>query len=122
MHLKIKKKDFEERTQSKKEADRKYLFPAVIFVNKCKFSDIEVLKQNNEFEFKKILDNIYEIVFEDYIFYLTSIGIFIDNYIDTEKLSRRKCLEIIEKFLNTINKKDFYAVSYATDHFYVRTV
>lgn len=122
MHLKIKKKDFEERTQSKKEADRKYLFPAVIFVNKCKFSDIEVLKQNNEFEFKKILDNIYEIVFEDYTFYLTSIGIFIDNYIDTEKLSRRKCLEILEKFLNTINKKDFYAVSYATDHFYVRTV
>lgn len=122
MHLKIKKKDFEERTQSKKETDRKYLFPAVIFVNKCEFSNIEVLKQNNEFEFKKILDNIYEIVFEDYTFYLTSIGIFIDNYIDTEKLSRRKCLEILEKFLNTINKKDFYAVSYATDHFYVRTI
>ena len=122
MHLKIKKKDFEERTQSKKEADRKYLFPAIIFVNKCEFSNIEVLKQNNEFEFKKILDNIYEIVFEDYTFYLTSIGIFIDNYIDTEKLSRRKCLDILEKFLNTINKKDFYAVSYATDHFYVRTI
>lgn len=122
MHLKIKKKDFEERTQSKKEADRNYLFPAVIFVNKFEFIDIEELKQNNEFEFKKILDNIYEIVFEDYTFYLTSIGIFIDNYIDTEKLSRRKCLEILEKFLNTINKKDFYAVSYATDHFYVRTI
>lgn len=90
MHLKIKKKDFEERTQSKKEADRNYLFPAVIFVNKFEFIDIEELKQNNEFEFKKILDNIYEIVFEDYTFYLTSIGIFIDNYIDTEKLSRRK--------------------------------
>ena len=122
MHLKIKKKDFEERTQSKKEADRKYLFPAIIFVNKCEFSNIEVLKQNNEFEFKKILDNIYEIVFEDYTFYLTSIGIFIDNYIDTEKLSRRKCLDILEKFLNTINKKDFYAVSYATYHFCVRTI
>ena len=122
MHLKIKKKDFEERTQSQKEADRKYLFPAVIFVNKYNFNDIESLKQNNEFKFKKILDDIYEIVFEDYTFYLTSIGIFIDNYINTEKLSRRKCLEILEEFLNYINKNDFYAVSYATEHFYVRTI
>lgn len=122
MHLKIKKKDFEKRTQSQKEADRKYLFPAVIFVNKYNFNDIESLKQSNEFKFKKILDNIYEIVFEDYTFYLTSIGIFIDNYINTEKLSRRKCLEILEKFLKYINKNDFYDVSYATEHFYVRTI
>lgn len=122
MHLKIKKKDFEKRTQSRKEAGRKYLFPAVIFVNKYNFNDIESLKQSNEFKFKKILDNIYEIVFDDYTFYLTSIGIFIDNYINTEKLSRRKCLEILEKFLNYINKNDFYDVSYATEHFYVRTI
>ena len=122
MHLKIKKKDFEKRTQSRKEADRKYLFPAVIFVNKYNFNDIESLKQSNEFKFKKILDNIYEIVFDDYTFYLTSIGIFIDNYINTEKLSRRKCLEILEKFLNYINKNDFYDVSYATEHFYVRII
>ncbi len=122
MHLRIKKKDFEERTQIKKETDRKYLFPAVIFVNKYDFDNIESLKQNNEFEFKKILDNIYEIVYGDYTFYLTSIGIFIDNYINTEKLSRRKCLEILEKFLKYINKNDFHAVSYATEHFYVRTI
>lgn len=122
MHLRIKKKDFEERTQIKKETDRKYLFPAVIFVNKYDFDNIESLKQNNEFEFKKILDDIYEIVYGDYTFYLTSIGIFIDNYINTEKLSRRKCLEILEKFLKYINKNDFYAVSYATEHFYVRTI
>ena len=122
MHLKIKKKDFEKRIQSHKEADRKYLFPAVIFVNKYNFNDIESLKQSNEFKFKKILDNIYEIIFENYTFYLTSIGIFIDNYINTEKLSRRKCLEILEKFLKYINKNDFYDVSYATEHFYVRTI
>lgn len=122
MHLRIKKKDFEERTQIKKETDRKYLFPVVIFVNKYNFGNIESLKQNNEFEFKKILDDIYEIVYGDYTFYLTSIGIFIDNYINTEKLSRRKCLEILERFLKHINKNDFHAVSYATEHFYVRTI
>ena len=122
MHLRIKKKDFEERTQIKKESDRKYLFPAVIFVNKYDFDNIESLKQNNELEIKKILDDIYEIVYGDYSFYLTSIGIFIDNYINTEKLSRRKCLEILEKFLKYINKNDFHAVSYATEHFYVRTI
>lgn len=68
------------------------------------------------------MNDIYEVVFENYTFYLTSIGIFIDNYIDTKKISRRRCIEILEQFLNTINKQDFYAVSYATDHFYVRTV
>lgn len=122
MHLQIKKNDFKGRIQEKEESERKYLFPAAIFVNEYKFNDLEALKQNCEFKFKKILDNIYEIVFEEYSFYLTSIGIFIDNYINTERLSRRKCLEILEKFLNTINKKDFYTVSYATDHFYVRTI
>ena len=122
MHLKIKKKDFEERTQNKKEADRKYLFPVVIFVNEYNFDNIESVKQDNEFKFEKILDDIYEVRFEDYIFYLTSIGIFIDNYINTENLSRRKWLEIIEKFLDNIKKKDFYAVSYASEHFYVRTI
>lgn len=122
MHLKIKKEDFEERTQKKNEADRRYLFPVVIFVSKYEFNDIKTLSKNDEFELKKILNDIYEVVFEDYTFYLTSIGIFIDNYIDTKKISRRRCIEILEQFLNTINKQDFYAVSYATDHFYVRTV
>lgn len=122
MHLKIKKEDFEERTQKKNEADRRYLFPVVIFVSKYEFNDIKTLNKNDEFELKKILNDIYEVVFENYTFYLTSIGIFIDNYIDTKKISRRRCIEILEQFLNTINKQDFYAVSYATDHFYVRTV
>ena len=120
--LKIKKEDFEERTQKKNEADRRYLFPVVIFVSKYEFNDIKTLSKNDEFELKKILNDIYEVVFENYTFYLTSIGIFIDNYIDTKKISRRRCIEILEQFLNTINKQDFYAVSYATDHFYVRTV
>ena len=123
MHLKIKKKDFEQRTQKKQEAERKYLFPAVIFVDKYNFKDIDVIEMESKgFELKKVLNNIYEVIFEDYTFYLTSIGIFIENYINTEKLSRRKCLNILENLLNIINKKDFYSVSYATEHFYVRIV
>lgn len=78
--------------------------------------------ESKGFELKKVLNNIYEVIFEDYTFYLTSIGIFIENYINTEKLSRRKCLNILENLLNIINKKDFYSVSYATEHFYVRIV
>lgn len=122
MHLKIKKKDFEKRVQNKNEDDRKYLFPVVIFVNKYDFNEIKNIKLNNEFGLKKILDNIYEITFENYKFYFTSIGIFIDNYIDTEKLSRIECIKILEKFLTIINKNDFYSISYATEHFYVRTI
>lgn len=121
MHLKIKQKDFNNRIQKKQEFERNYLYPVVIFKEEYDFSKINI-PENSRFDLVKLLDTIYEVKYGNYIFYLTTIGIFIDNYIDTTSVSRRKFLEILNNFLKIIDYKEFYPIPYATEHFYVRVI
>ena len=121
MHLKIKQEDLDERTAKIKENDRKYLFPVVVFKE---LFDFKVINDNiiKKYNIKLIEDSIYEVNYKDYIFYLTPIGLFIDNYIDTKNRTRNKYIEIIEEFLKEINIKELFNVSYAYNHFYVRVI
>ena len=93
----------------------------MIFKEEYDFSKINI-PENSRFDLVKLLDTIYEVKYGNYIFYLTTIGIFIDNYIDTTSVSRRKFLEILNNFLKIIDYKEFYPIPYATEHFYVRVI
>ena len=121
MHLKVKKEDLDNRLETSKEYERKYLFPVVIFKDLINLSNIKdnILKKYN---IHRIEESIYEINYKGYVFYLTPIGLFIDNYIDTKTKTRLKYIEIIKSFINDINIKDVFNVTYAYTHFYVRVV
>lgn len=120
-HLKIKQLDFYTRTKTKEEAERIYLFPILIFKD---FINIEnkIKKINKDYKITKINSCVYKIKKENYIFYFTNIGIFIENYIDTSKLHRINYLNILEKFLSEIDNPNLFPISYATEHFYVRVI
>jgi cysteine desulfurase/selenocysteine lyase len=120
-HLKIKLEDFNDRNSGKQEFDRKYLFPLVIFNGKFDFSKIKKAKSNG-FNALKILDNIYNITHGNYSYYITTVGVFIDNYIDTSAISRRECLKILNELLVLLKIDDFHPIPYATEHFYVRVI
>ncbi len=120
MHLKIKQEDLNDRTINSKDYDRKYLFPVVVFKNLIDLNKYN--KLSSKYNITKIEDSIFEIIYDNYIFYLTPIGIFIENYIDTKSRTRLKYLEIIKMFLNDIDTYDVFNVSYAYNHFYVRVI
>jgi hypothetical protein len=121
VHLKIKLEDFNNRTRCGKESDRKYLFPLVIFNNKFDFTKIKKVK-NSGFNTLKICDNIYKITHRKYIYYITTVGVFMDNYINTTAISRRECLKILNDLLILVKVDDFDPIPYATEHFYVRVI
>lgn len=120
-HLNIKKIDFDNRTKNNCEFERIYLFPIIIFRDLLDINSI-IEKQSLLYKIDKINECIYKITKDDYEFYLTSIGIFIENYIDTTKINRINYLKIFERFLQEINNPKLFSIPYATDHFYVRVI
>ena len=120
MHLRIKREDLNERLKLSKESDRKYLFPIAIFKN---FIDLGKFKNKIDgYSVNYVETSIYEIIYNDYIFYLTPIGIFIDNYVDTKIKNREEYVKIIKNFLDKMNIYDKYNITYAYSHFYVRII
>ena len=71
---------------------------------------------------QKVFETMYEISLGNYKFYLTSIGILINNYIDTQEINRIEFIEIIKKFLYIIEHEDYFPIPFATEHFYVRVI
>lgn len=120
-HLKIKREDYENRIEHTLEHERIYLYPIVIFKDIINISDI-IDKLCKAFNVQKISNSIYKLELDSYVFYLTSIGIFIENYVNTSGLSRRVYIQIFEKILKEFNINDLLSIPYAIEHFYVRVI
>lgn len=111
MHLKIKKQDYKERANQNGESDRDYLFPIVIFFERLNLKVLEILKK--EYSVSKISDSIYKVSKDNFEFYISSIGIFISNYIDTVLISRKKVIEELERVMHKVKVGKTMFIPYA---------
>jgi hypothetical protein len=121
IHLKVKQKDYYERLLDNKEQERNYLYPVVIFNDLFDFSNLKMI-DSVDYVITKILDTLYEISCGKYVFYLTSIGIFINNYIDTSIVSRTGFINVLSNFLSKMNLQNHFPIPYSTNSFYVRVI
>lgn len=116
-HLKIKMMDYKERNKDRKEDERVFLYPIVIFYDMINTKDIE--KKLN-YKIEKIGDDFVKIINNSMIIYLTRIGIFIENYTKSQSKTRLDYIEFITEILNELDIKKCCDIAYETDHFYVR--
>jgi len=121
VHLRIKQDDFDKRRQSSPDRERQFLYPVVMFQTYFDIGNY-VPDCGSDYLWTRIHDTIYEITKGSYVFYLTPIGVFINNYIDTTTVTRRGYLDILETFLKQIRCSDHLPIPYATEHFYVRVI
>lgn len=120
-HLKIKIVDYEKRTKEVKEEERIYLYPIIIFKDILNIkSYLNKFKKN--FNIRKVSNSIYYLTHGRYELYLTDIGIFIENYINTKNITRNGYIGLIEKILNDIPNIKLLPIPYAIEHFYVRVI
>lgn len=118
-HRKVKQEDLGRRMVESADSERKYLYPVVIFQKIFSFTDLESALLKG-FTATPLLNTVYEIARNGYMFYLTPIGILIDSYIDTSQISRLGFIEEIKDFLRAVGHQEFFPIPFATEHFYVR--
>ena len=121
VHRQLKQEDLMKRIKNKPESERLYLYPVVIFKEEYLFDSLDRISKHG-FLKQKVFEAMYEISLGNYKFYLTSIGILINNYIDTQEINRIEFIEIIKKFLYIIEHEDYFPIPFATEHFYVRVI
>lgn len=118
-HRKIKREDLDKRTAHKPDNERSYLYPVVMFRELFAFDRLKGARERG-FSVTQLLDTVCRVERSGYVFFLTSIGILIDSYINTEHISRLGFLKEIDDFLQVVGNPARFPIPYATKHFYVR--
>lgn len=111
MHLKIKRQDYIERSASNLEQERVYLFPVVMFQDEFDFSVLN--KANSEYKIEQLDVSIYKVTYAKFAFFITSIGIFICNKIETNAISRKEIISILQNFKSDFNIKNEQDIPYS---------
>lgn len=111
MHLKIKKQDYNERTSLNIESSRDDLFPIAIFLKELDLHALNFLKK--EYSVDKLSDSMYKVSEDGFDFYISSIGIFISNYIDTNCISRKKVIDKVKKIMKEIKTGETLFIPYS---------
>lgn len=123
VHKELKLNDYQNRITSSVEHERVYLYPVIIFKNLYHVNVAEELAKYG-FLLTWVDEGIVRCLYEKCEFYLTSIGVLIDSFIETSEISRDEYINVIERAIHIL-KLDvgmFQDVPFATDHFYVRDI
>lgn len=111
MHLNIKKQDYNERTNLNVESNREYLFPIAIFFKELDLHALNFLKK--EYSVDKLSDSMYKVSKDGFDFYISSIGIFISNYINTNCISRKNVIDKVKKIMEKIKTGETLFIPYS---------
>lgn len=122
-HKRLKVDDYQQRLAQGGEVERIYLYPVIIFKTLYDMSGTQKLKEEG-FALKIINEGIIQCKYANCELYLTSIGILINSFIDTNEVTRIEYIEVIERIMNMLNFEAcaFQDVPFATEHFYVRDI
>lgn len=123
VHKELKLNDYQNRITSSVEHERVYLYPVIIFKNLYRVDAVEELSKYGFF-LKWVDDGIVCCTYKKCEFYLTSIGVLIDSFIETSQITRDDYIEVIERAMHILKLNDsmFQDIPFATEHFYVRDI
>lgn len=123
IHKELKLNDYQNRIASSVEHERVYLYPVIIFKELYNVNAVKELSQYGFF-LSWIDEGIVRCTYEKCEFYLTSIGVLIDSFIETSDVTRDDYIESIERAIQIfrLNAGMFQDVPFATEHFYVRDI
>lgn len=120
MHIKAKSKDYALRISNSNEIDRCFLYPVVMFKDYIDLSKLDL--KNSNYSCEHINSSILKLSIEKVIFYVTSIGIFIEEQFNSKYVSRITLINSITEFMKTFNINNIFDIPYSTESFYVRVI
>ena len=123
VHKELKLNDYQNRITSSVEHERVYLYPVLIFKKLYHGNEVEELTKHGFF-LTRVDEGIIRCTYDKCEFYLTSIGVLIDSFIETSEITRDEYIKVIENAMHIL-KFDacmFQDVPFATEHFYVRDI
>lgn len=123
VHKELKLNDYQNRIISSVEHERVYLYPVIIFKKLYHVNAVEELAEYG-FLLTWVDEGIVRCSYEKCEFYLTSIGVLIDSFIETSEVTRDEYIKVIERAMHILklDASMFQDVPFATDHFYVRDI
>ncbi|PGV66243.1 hypothetical protein COD94_06405 [Bacillus cereus] len=114
---KSKKYDLEKRLETSEDISRIHLFPLAMFRECISIGDEYYQKKIIEnYESSYICDGIFSVIKDNFCFYVTDMGIFLDSNLKVFEIGRKKYREAIKELLNYLEVNEIMELPFAVEY------